>query len=156
MGAPDLWVHRSCYDRRGCSDGESKTPTEDGPRILCVPSLQTTGVRLLLVGYLRLSNGWFNDLHFHSLGMLFIIFGVLKSWVLFSTYLETRMAGIFFLIFYLPSYGMIHGFGPNMIFYSVSILNAASFVSDSLSPNGDPFMLTYLKVWTHPPWLACV
>jgi hypothetical protein len=52
MGAPDLWVYRSCYDRWGCSDGESKTPTEDGPGILCFPSLQTTGVRLLMVGYL--------------------------------------------------------------------------------------------------------
>ncbi|KIM41891.1 hypothetical protein M413DRAFT_140285 [Hebeloma cylindrosporum] len=46
---------------------------------------------------------------FFCFGMLFIIFG------------------IFFLIFYIPSYGAIHGFSPNMIFYSVSILNAASF-----------------------------
>ena len=36
--------------------------------------------------------------------------------------------GLFFLIFYLPSYGAVHGFSPNMIFYSISILNAASFV----------------------------
>ncbi|KAF5370531.1 hypothetical protein D9757_010142 [Collybiopsis confluens] len=35
--------------------------------------------------------------------------------------------GIFFLLFYLPSYGAIHGFDANMIFYSVSVLNAASF-----------------------------
>ncbi|KXN89223.1 Riboflavin transporter MCH5 [Leucoagaricus sp. SymC.cos] len=34
---------------------------------------------------------------------------------------------IFFLLFYLPSYGAIHGFNANMIFYSVSVLNAASF-----------------------------
>jgi hypothetical protein len=57
MGASDLWVYRSCYDRRGCCDGERKAPPEDGPRILCFLSLQTTGVRLLLVGYLRLTNG---------------------------------------------------------------------------------------------------
>jgi len=86
--------------------------------------------------------------------MLFIVFGVLNFQVLLSTYLETRMAGMFFLIFYLPSYGAIHGFSSNMIFYSISILNAASFVSDSLSSNGDPFILTYLKVWTHPSWSA--
>ena len=57
MGASDLWVYRSCYDRRGRRDGKRKAPSEDGPRILCFLSLQTTGVHLLLVGYLRLSNG---------------------------------------------------------------------------------------------------
>jgi len=156
MGASDLWVYRSCYDRRGCRDGKRKAPTADGPRILCFLSLQTTGVRLLLVGCSRLSNGWFNDLNFYSFGMLFIIFGVLNFRVLLSTYSDTRMIGIFFLIFYLPSYGAIHGFSSTMIFYSISILNAASFVSDSLSSNGDPFISTYLKVWTHPSWSACV
>ncbi|KIK65186.1 hypothetical protein GYMLUDRAFT_160269 [Collybiopsis luxurians FD-317 M1] len=35
--------------------------------------------------------------------------------------------GLFFLLFYLPSYGAIHGFDANMIFYSVSVQNAASF-----------------------------
>jgi MFS family permease len=35
--------------------------------------------------------------------------------------------GIFFILFYLPSYGSIHGFSSSMIFYSVSVLNAASF-----------------------------
>ncbi|KAJ3846503.1 major facilitator superfamily domain-containing protein [Lentinula lateritia] len=35
--------------------------------------------------------------------------------------------GIFFLLFFLPSYGGANGFDANMIFYSVSVLNAASF-----------------------------
>jgi len=35
--------------------------------------------------------------------------------------------GLFFLIFFLPSYGALHGFDANMTFYSVSVLNAASF-----------------------------
>ncbi|KAF8995123.1 major facilitator superfamily domain-containing protein [Cyathus striatus] len=35
--------------------------------------------------------------------------------------------GILFLIFYLPSYGALHGFDENMMFYSISILNTASF-----------------------------
>ncbi|KAJ7320838.1 monocarboxylate permease-like protein [Mycena albidolilacea] len=34
--------------------------------------------------------------------------------------------GLFFLIFFLPSYGALHGFDANMTFYSVSVLNAAS------------------------------
>ncbi|KAJ7715649.1 major facilitator superfamily domain-containing protein [Mycena maculata] len=34
--------------------------------------------------------------------------------------------GFFFLIFFLPSYGALHGFDANMTFYSVSVLNAAS------------------------------
>ena len=55
------------------------------------------------------------------------------------------MAGLFFLVFYLPSYGAIHGFSLTMIFYSISILNAASFVSHSLSSNDDSFILTFLK-----------
>lgn len=46
---------------------------------------------------------------FFCIGMFFMVFG------------------IFFILFYLPSYGAIHGFNSNMIFYSVSILNAASF-----------------------------
>jgi hypothetical protein len=37
--------------------------------------------------------------------------------------------GLFFLIFFLPSYGALHGFDANMTFYSVSVLNAASLVS---------------------------
>ncbi|KAJ6498261.1 major facilitator superfamily domain-containing protein [Mycena vulgaris] len=32
--------------------------------------------------------------------------------------------GLFFLIFFLPSYGALHGFDANMTFYSVSVLNA--------------------------------
>ncbi|KAF8155548.1 major facilitator superfamily domain-containing protein [Crassisporium funariophilum] len=46
---------------------------------------------------------------FFCIGMFFIVFG------------------IFFILFFLPSYGAIHGFNSNMIFYSISILNAASF-----------------------------
>ncbi|KAJ7447952.1 major facilitator superfamily domain-containing protein [Mycena galericulata] len=34
--------------------------------------------------------------------------------------------GLFFLIFFLPSYGALHGFNANMTFYSVSVLNGAS------------------------------
>ncbi|KAJ7635788.1 MFS transporter, MCP family, solute carrier family 16, member 10 [Mycena polygramma] len=34
--------------------------------------------------------------------------------------------GLFFLIFFLPSYGALHGFNTNMTFYSISVLNAAS------------------------------
>ncbi|KAJ7220244.1 major facilitator superfamily domain-containing protein [Mycena pura] len=34
--------------------------------------------------------------------------------------------GLFFLIFFLPSYRALHGFDANMTFYSVSVLNAAS------------------------------
>jgi len=46
---------------------------------------------------------------FFCIGMFFIVFG------------------IFFILFFLPSYGAIHGFNSNIIFYSVSVLNAASF-----------------------------
>lgn len=35
--------------------------------------------------------------------------------------------GIFFLLFYLPTYGSLHGFDANMVFYSVSVVNAGSF-----------------------------
>ncbi|CAK5271710.1 unnamed protein product [Mycena citricolor] len=34
--------------------------------------------------------------------------------------------GLFFLTFFLPSYGALHGFDSNMTFYSVSVMNAAS------------------------------
>ncbi|KAJ7715658.1 monocarboxylate permease-like protein [Mycena maculata] len=39
----------------------------------------------------------------------------------------SSLCGVFFfLIFFLPSYGALHGFDANMTFYSVSVLNAAS------------------------------
>jgi len=62
------------------------------------------------------------------------------------------MIGMFFLSVFLPSYGAIHGFSPHMIFYSVSILNATSFVSVSSLSHGGLFILIRLKVWTNPPW----
>ena len=59
--------------------------------------------------------------------MFFIVFGVLFTKGDPSK--SNEQTGIFFILFYLPSYGSIHGFSSSMIFYSVSVLNAASFVS---------------------------
>jgi hypothetical protein len=76
--------------------------------------------------------------------MFFIVFGVLFTRG--DTSKSDEQTGIFFILFYLSSYGSIHGFSSNMIFYSVSILNAASFVSTHLFFfHGSRFVLTHPK-----------
>ncbi|KAJ3745859.1 major facilitator superfamily domain-containing protein [Lentinula detonsa] len=66
-------------------------------------------------------------------GSEFFAFGLFRS-PAYTTFcsivqLATHLTyiGIFFLLFFLPSYGAANGFDSNMIFYSVSVLNAASF-----------------------------
>jgi hypothetical protein len=75
--------------------------------------------------------------------MFFIVFGVLFTRG--DTSKSNEQTGIFFILFYLPSYGSIHGFSSSMIFYSVSVLNAASFVSTHLFFHGSRFVLTHSK-----------
>ncbi|KAJ3717552.1 major facilitator superfamily domain-containing protein, partial [Lentinula raphanica] len=63
------------------------------------------------------------------MGSEFFAFGLFRS-AAYSTFCIAMffiVLGIFFLLFFLSSYGAVNGFSSNMIFYSVSILNAASF-----------------------------
>jgi len=62
-------------------------------------------------------------------GTEFFAFDLFRSpaYTIFCIGMFFIVFGIFFILFYLSSYGAIHGFSSNMIFYSVSILNAASF-----------------------------
>ncbi|KAJ7675901.1 major facilitator superfamily domain-containing protein [Mycena polygramma] len=61
-------------------------------------------------------------------GKQFFAFGLFMKpgYTIFCIGMFFVVWGLFFLIFFLPSYGALHGFDANMTFYSVSVLNAAS------------------------------
>jgi MFS family permease len=56
------------------------------------------------------------------------------NYAFFATGMTSTLLGMFFLLFFLPTYGAVNGFSQNIVFYSASVVNAGSFVREILAP----------------------